>query len=282
VLPRELQLILSKACRLDVVAFKPGNVSLWSSGHGMQAADFLTSAKVAVPPMCDPQLALGERIETAVAATMAAVGCNTNLGIVLLLAPLAVARAMPPNASLRARLATILSTTSVHDSECCYRAISCANPAGLGAVSVADVNSKPTLNLRDAMGLAADYDSIAQQYINDFELVFNIGVPLLRYYRTRWRSLAWATTACYVSILASIADSHVARKFGLAAAHDVCARSQTVATATKACENPRRLVAPLSALDRELKLNGINPGTTADLTVASVAALLLEERCEPI
>ena len=82
---------LLKACRLDVVAFKPGNVSLCSPGHGMQAADFLASARIAVPWLCAEQLGVGQRMQLAMLATMAAVGCNTNLGIVLLLAPLAAA-----------------------------------------------------------------------------------------------------------------------------------------------------------------------------------------------
>ena len=51
-----------------------------------------------------------------------------------------------------------------------------------------------------------------------------------------------------------------------------------MASALKACENPRTLMAELKAFDHELKTRGVNPGTTADLTVATVAVLLLQQR----
>ncbi|MGE3771807.1 MAG: triphosphoribosyl-dephospho-CoA synthase, partial [Gammaproteobacteria bacterium] len=79
------------ACRYDVLAAKPGNVSVDSPGHGMQARDFLLSARASAPPLCAGARGVGEAVREAIAATWAAVGCNTNLGIVLLAAPLAQA-----------------------------------------------------------------------------------------------------------------------------------------------------------------------------------------------
>ena len=77
------------ACLLDVLALKPGNVGVHGAGHGMQAVDFLRSARAAAPAIAAEQASVGERIHAAIAATRAAVGVNTNLGIVLLAAPLA-------------------------------------------------------------------------------------------------------------------------------------------------------------------------------------------------
>lgn len=270
--------VLAKACRLDVVAFKPGNVSLWASGHAMHADDFLLSARVAAPALTAPGASVGARIEQAVGATRAAVGCNTNLGIVLLLAPLAAAACADHPRSLRARLATVLATLTQNDAAACYRAIRCAQPAGLGQVAEADVNDEPALDLRAAMRLAADRDRIAHEYVSDYSAVFSCGLRGLAADRQRWHSLAWATTACYLRLLAGAPDSHIVRKWGTAVATAVSARAQAVESVVKACENPRAVAPLLWAFDDELKSRGVNPGTSADLTVASVAVLLLLER----
>ena len=84
-----------QACWLDVAVRKPGNVSLASAGHRMQADMFLASAQAAVGPLFASGARVGERIEGAMAATWAAVGCNTNLGILLLAAPVAAASERP-------------------------------------------------------------------------------------------------------------------------------------------------------------------------------------------
>jgi triphosphoribosyl-dephospho-CoA synthase len=268
--------VLLKACRLDVVARKPGNVGLGAPGHDMVADDFLLSARVAVPALCEPGRAVGARIERAIAATWAAVGCNTNLGIVLLLAPLAAAAER--GGPLRGALHTVLHALDRDDAEQAYAAIRQANPAGLGRAAEADVAARPSIDLRTAMGLAAARDSIARQYANDYADVFDFGVVTLRERRAQWRSLAWATTACYLEFMARWPDSHIARKHGERCADGVQRRAAEVATALKACENPRSLAGTLQAFDSELKTRGVNPGTSADLTVASVAGLLLQER----
>ena len=267
---------LAKACRLDVVAFKPGNVSLWAAGHAMTAADFLLSARVAVPALATAGARVGARIEDAMRATVAAVGCNTNLGIVLLLAPLAAAAER--GGPLRPALGAVLAALDRDDAAACFRAIALARPAGLGAVEAGDVHAPATMGLRAAMALAAIRDRIAAAYVDDYAEVFERGLPTLIEYRARWRSLAWATSACFVRLLAAAPDSHVARKWGTTVAEDVWERARAVESTLKACENPRVLVARLRAFDDELKSRGVNPGTSADLSVASVAVLLLRER----
>ena len=77
-----------QACEIELQAFKPGNVSVFSEGHDMTVADFSISAKVSADPISNPDYSLGEKIYFAVKATREAVGCNTNLGIILLCAPL--------------------------------------------------------------------------------------------------------------------------------------------------------------------------------------------------
>ena len=276
---RQVHVALAKACRMDVVAFKPGNVSLWSAGHGMAATDFLRSAAVAVPCLATSEAGVGARIESAVTATMAAVGCNTNLGIVLLLAPLALAAQTPSRAGeLRASVARVLRALDSDDAAACFRAICAAQPAGLGEVADGDVRHTPSMTLLEAMRLASVRDRIAQAYVNDYAEIFELGVPLLAAARQRWRSLAWATSACYLHLLAHAPDTHIERKWGKTLATAVSARARAVASALEACENPRNAVAQLRAFDDELKSRGVNPGTSADLTVACVAVLLLQSR----
>lgn len=265
------------ACRFDVLACKPGNVSIVAAGHAMSARDFLTSAAVVSPLLANATLSLGAGIRNAVEATVRAVGCNTNLGIVLLAAPLAhAALRSAATPELRSRVAHVLAGSDLDDSRETYAAIRLASPAGLGQAAAQDVHAAPTVPLQQVMALAAARDRIAYQYAHDFADVFGLGVTSLRHYRDRWDSLAWAMVGCYLRFMAEFDDSHIVRKHGAARAETVRARAREVETAFKACENPGACEAMLEDFDRELKRGGVNPGTSADLTVASLLALLLE------
>ncbi len=265
------------ACRYDVLALKPGNVSFDAAGHGMSAADFLRSAAVSVAPATASGRRLGDGILTAVEATYAAVRCNTNLGILLLGVPLAHAGLLVhPGVNLAERVAAILAATTVTDARAVYAAIRVAKPAGLGTAAEQDVAEMPTLPLVDVMRLAADRDSIAAQYACGFAEIFSRGLPLLRRVRDETQSLADAMTACYLDFLSTTPDSHIARKHGIELARAVLGRARAVASQWKACQNPAARTSILQAFDIELKTEGVNPGTSADLTVASLLALLLD------
>ena len=265
------------ACRFDVLSFKPGNVSIRAAGHRMQARDFLTSAKVAARSVAHAEAGLGTAIYQAVAATQAAVGCNTNLGILLLCVPLAHAALRASTATdLAARTRAILATSTCDDAVHAFAAIRLANPAGLGRVAAHDVATAPTLTLTATMRLAAERDSIAAQYANGFDAIFSEGLPLLRRERAERGRLSHAVTACYLHFLSTRPDSLIARKCGTAIAARVAARASLVTSLLEACEDPRRRLSILRAFDSELKDEGVNPGTSADLTVASLLALLLD------
>lgn len=79
------------ACRQELAALKPGNVHVHSPGHGLEVRDFELSADAAAPHIAARGARVGARIRAAVEATWGAVATNTNLGIVLLCAPLAAA-----------------------------------------------------------------------------------------------------------------------------------------------------------------------------------------------
>ena len=279
---RQVESAYRRACRLDVEAYKPGNVSLFAAGHGMRGEDFLESAEVSAPAMGDPRQALGERIFRALTATRSAVDCNTNLGIVLLAAPLVQGLLNEAGSdTLAERVKRVLSGTTRTDAEWVYRAIRLAKPGGLGRADAHDVQGAPDVTLRDAMQAAAERDRIAYLYATDFSDIFQYGAARFSELRERWADDGWAATGLYLEWLTRVPDSHVVRKHGLTAARWVATRAAGVCERLLGSTYPQRLLRELYALDAELKQVGINPGTTADMTVASALALELERLCGP-
>jgi triphosphoribosyl-dephospho-CoA synthase len=258
-----------RACELDVVVRKPGNVSVASPGHRMHAEQFIASAAAAVAPLFEAGVPVGERIERAVAATWAAVGCNTNLGIVLLMAPLAAAvehpGALGSAAALRRALDAVLARLDLADARAAYRAITMANPGGLGHAPHEDVRIVPQIGLRAAMALAAPRDLIARQYTNGFADVFDA-------LRSDVESGFVPAQACetdvqrvYLGWLSRHLDSHIVRKHGEAVAHIVMSAAQVWFS-----HPAPGTAAAFAEWDESLKAGGINPGTSADLTVATL------------
>jgi triphosphoribosyl-dephospho-CoA synthase len=264
------------ACLAELAAVKPGNVHVFAGGHDMTTADFEVSANVSASAMGAPTLSVGARVFEAIRRTRETVGCNTNLGIVLLCAPLAQAALSSTDGSLRERLKAILQRLDVADAERAFAAIRLAEPAGLGAAPEHDVRASPTVSLAVAMAAAADRDRIAAQYASGFGDVFELGLPRLRSGLERWRTERWATTSTYLAFLAGLPDSHVARKYGTEQAQAVRSMAQSYAKRLDESDDPEPLAADLLTFDRELKAAGINPGTSADLTVASLFAHRIE------
>ena len=264
------------ACELELRAFKPGNVSIHSEGHDMTVEDFRRSARVSAPYLTDVSLGLGERIYRAILATRQAVGCNTNLGIVLLAAPLLGAFLGPKPIPLRKAVENLLLGTSVEDAEWVYQAIRCANPAGLGEATEEDVSTAPRVTLRQAMQLAAHRDSVARQYSNSFADVFQTAVPLYDSRLSQGADEEWAVVAVYVRLLTLLPDSHIERKWGETCAKQITARMGEVASRLDQAGTADMKLDVLREADREFKSIGINPGTTADLTVATILAAKLQ------
>jgi len=283
-----------RACELDVAVRKPGNVSRWSAGHGMEAALFSASARASVGPLFRPGAAVGERIEAAVAATWDVAGCNTNLGILLLCAPVARAVELHPEAHdttvLRAAITEALAGLDRADAAAAYRAIAQAHPGGLGTAAAEDVHERPTIDLRAAMALAADRDSIARQYRDGFAELFELGRPA---HAARLldapmdlavgppASVTRAVQRVYLDFLAALPDSHIVRKHGEALAHSVMNAAQhwqARARAGAALDADPDFI----AWDLELKAGRLNPGTSADLTVATLFIAGLLDRAAPV
>jgi triphosphoribosyl-dephospho-CoA synthase len=259
------------ACLTELDAPKPGNVHVFADGHRMTAAEFVASAKAAAPPLSAAGARVGERIHGAVAATSETVGSNTNLGIVLLCAPLAAAaeRAIP---DLRTSLNKVLQRLDTKDAELTFRAIVLAAPAGLRRSERHDVFAPATVSLLDAMTEASARDRIARQYATSYSDIFDIGLPCFEAAVRRDADLRWATLATYLEFLSAFPDTHIVRKYGSPTAEGIRQTAAGFRRSLHATENPETLVPDLLTWDAALKADGINPGTSADLTVATLFA----------
>ena len=267
------------ACHAELNALKPGNVHVHSAGHGMEIAHFERAAAAAAPFIADAARSVGARILGAVGASVAATALNTNLGIVLLTAPLAAAADVhdgPPQ--LRSRLAKILDGLDRADADQAFQAIVIANPAGLGKVDAGDVAGPPKMTLREAMALAADRDRIAQAYITVFDDIFTMALPSLQAARGSAESESLAITALHMKFLASFPDSHIARKYGRESAEAVQREAQALAGYWNPAPNGPKAWQKLMDFDASLKASSLNPGTTADFVVATIFADLLNRQ----
>ena len=255
----------------EVNALKPGNVSQFSEGHGMTVDDFVKSAKLTCPILCDPTLSVGERVLEGVKVTMSEVGCNTNLGLLMLFAPLLRAAELGVS-SLQSNLVIVLQGLDTKDAKCLFEAIRHANPGGLGESEKYDVTKKleAGTTIQKAMTEAENRDLIAKQYVTDFSDIFSLGFICIEDFAVRWNSVEWASVACYIRLLAEFPDSHVRRKFSLEVAEQIKIKAVPIAEAFQGKDSPEDATGMLMKFDEELKLQGVNPGTSADLTAASL------------
>jgi triphosphoribosyl-dephospho-CoA synthase len=258
------------ACRAELWALKPGNVHVFADGHRMTMRDFEVSAEVSASCLAAPGARVGTRVRRAVEATATAVGSNTNLGIVLLCAPLAAAAEAGGN--LRRALAALLEDLGRQDAADVFAAIRRANPAGLGRAERFDVADEPAVDLRAAMAAAADRDRIARAYATGFEDLFAVGMPALEAAEAQALDEGWTVSAVYFAFLTRFPDTHIARKYGAARAEAVRAEAQELLHELDLASRPTER---LLAFDAALKRQGLNPGTSADFTVATLFARAL-------
>jgi triphosphoribosyl-dephospho-CoA synthase len=269
-----IALLAQAACLIEASAPKPGNVTPEHAFSDTTYEDFLLSAAAIGPAFLRaPETGVGATILRAVQDTRRLVHVNTNLGIVLLLAPLA--RAASGGAGpLRERLARVLVSLTQTDARDAFAAIRLASPGGLGRADVEDAHGEPTVTLLEAMALAAERDSIAREYVTEFALTFEVVLPALRAARAARHVWLRAALDAYLQTLAAVPDTLIARKEGRAAAEAVSAGARRVL----ASSGGGRAEA-IAAFDAELRSRGNrhNPGTTADLVAAGLFVALAEE-----
>jgi triphosphoribosyl-dephospho-CoA synthase len=312
----DLPTAITLACQWEVVAAKPGNVHRSADFHDLGLMDFLHSgvavsntARRWVPVWCDLDRdappTFGRFIYDAIQATRHFTRSNTNLGICLLLGPLAEAWARtsadkqsnpaptrPTPAQWRARTEALLAKASVEQTRFLYQAIQLAKPGGLGSVPEADVTVgaelRPSDTVAHVMKLAAERDSIAAEFVSNYSLTFEQTVPSLSSLLAGGYGLQWAIVGTYLRLLAGTPDTLIARKVGWERSREISTWARQLVDeffplalpdrfdedAIEACE------ASLADFDFALRSDGnrLNPGTTADLIVAGLFVAALNEQ----
>jgi triphosphoribosyl-dephospho-CoA synthase len=266
------------ASLLEVNAYKPGNVTRHQNFQDCSFEDFLISAVAIGPAFREATPApVGLTILRAVKDTHRLVGTNTNLGMTLLLAPLAKAAGRGHPGGLRAAALAVLEALTVDDARLAYEAIRLARPAGLNQVERGDVqDEKIDLTLREAMKLGQDRDTVAREYVTGFELTFELGYPRLRRLWQQGCRFSQAILQTFLTILAQVPDSLIARKNGLAVAEHVSDLAKGVLERGGIFTDRGRR--DLQEFDHTLRdqQHRMNPGTTADLMAAALFVLLTE------
>lgn len=259
------------ACLLEVTARKPGNIHRGADFNDAHYLDFLLSASAIGDALGNGiNQGVGAAVLCAVQATRRVVNTNTNLGMILLLAPLARAN----NADLRSGVRHILEATTIEDAENVYQSIREARPGGLGHAADQDVSDRPTVTLIEAMRLAADRDLIARQYANGFAEVFDLALPVLRAFLSAGRPLETAIIAAQLTLMARCPDTLICRKRGPEIALESSRRATRVLEA--GWPDSPASAELFDAFDEWLRADGHarNPGASADLIAATLFVAL--------
>lgn len=271
----------SLACVLEATACKVGNVHRGADFEDVTFGDFLLSGWGIGPVLDDvAEKGIGETIYRAIETTRTLVGSNTNLGMILLLAPLAHAAKTSPD-DFRKEVGLSLNRLTADDSRWVYRAINLAVPGGMGSSDEHDLSQEAPARLLDAMQLACDRDRIARQYVTEFEDVFDVIVPMLESEVASVGGLEPAIVLTHLRVMAQWPDSLIARKCGIQEAQQSQSRAQKVLDSGAAFTeswNQR-----LSDFDFWLRSAGHrrNPGTSADLVCAGLFVGFLTGRLSP-
>lgn len=279
-LPLTIAQCATLACLLEATAPKVGNVHRGADFADLTFADFVASA-VAIGPAMEAAEAggVGRAVLAAVQATRSLVDTNTNLGMALLLAPLAaVSRS---NALTTQSVGRVLAGLTPPDCRLVFEAICAARPGGLGRVEAMDVRDAPPDSLLVAMRAAADRDLVAQQYADNFRLVLDEIVPALVAGRRRSWSLTDTIVHTHVGLISRCGDSLIARKGGPALSQKAAALARQVLAAGE--PGDEAYFEALADFDFWLRSDGNrrNPGATADLIAAALFAGLRDELLPP-
>ena len=257
-----------QACHWEATAPKPGNVHPQAAFADTCYEDFILSAEAIIPAMdAASSLGVGQTVFQAVTATRSVVASNTNLGLILLLAPLA---AVPRHEALIPGVEQVLDRLPAEDSRLVYAAIRLAQPGGLGSADHQDVQDDAPDDLLDAMREARGRDLIAEQYCQGFSNLFNQVSPWIHEALQDGWSLSDSIVHAHIRCMATHPDSLIARKCGTKLAQESQDRAQAV-LASGAPSTPQYQQA-VQELDQWLRADGHrrNPGTTADMIGAAL------------
>lgn len=258
------------ACQLEVAIPKPGNVHRGADFADTTLYDFLVAGQILGRTLdSNPNAGLGWSVLEAIRATREVTGNNPNLGIVLLLVPLARLAETERAISL-VGMRGLLDRLTMDDTRDVYSAIRLARPGGLGQAGEADVAAEPTLGLVEAMRLASQRDSVAAEYAQAFAATIERNAPRLARLNEQHGRLDRAVIELHVELLAREGDSLIGRKCGQEVSDAARARAGRCLEAMS--DGWAAFEAAIGELDFWLRADGNrrNPGTTADLVAAAL------------
>ena len=297
---------LELAILLEVSANKPGNVNFSVGFHGTRIEHFLASA-VATRPSFEKaaergvavsegrlgvgKVGMGKIIkECAGDISVWQKGGNTLLGTVMLFVPLAVAAGMTRTERnfvfdfgvLRENLRLAVESTTPKDAVHLYEAIDIAKPSGLGEAPDLDVSNPASksrilqdkVSLYEVFKLAAGYDDICSEWVNNYPITFNLAYPYIME-QLKSRDLNTSIIHTFLNILSKHPDTFIARKAGVEKAREISFEAFKMLE-KGGLETPEGKIAILE-FDKRLRESGSrhNPGTTADITAATLALCVL-------
>ncbi len=264
----------SLACLWEVTAPKLGNVHRSADFEDLKFSDFTTSSIAISTAMEKASLVgVGQCVLQAVTTTQALVGTNTNLGTVLLLAPLAASNRELP---LEVAVAEVLQGLTSDDAKMVYEAIRLAKPGGMGQREEMDVAGPAPGNLLEAMEASAEDDLVARQYVTDFALVFDVAEMIAEDVHAE-HTLTDAIIHTQLRLLGRFPDSLIVRKCGRDIGKQAMERAAAIVEIERGC------AAYFSALDdldfwMRSDAHRRNPGTIADLIAAGLFVLFLRQQ----
>lgn len=268
---------------------KPGNVHRTRDFHDMVFEDFLISGVAIGDTIREAathaleinnsisfiEAKLGKYILQAVKETDKWIANNTNLGIIMLLTPIAMSAAISDNLNmLRDNINKLIVNSTVIDAIALYEAISIADAGGMGEREDFDVTSSDStqeliennLNIFDVLQISSSWDRLAMELTEEMPVSFEIGYPTFSKFKKK-SSINSATLITFLTILSEIPDTLISRKYGNEKAKKV---SKLATDVLKFKDDTLEFNKRIHEFDNYLFENNLNPGTTADLTASSI------------
>lgn len=288
------------ATLLEVSAYpKPGNVHRTQDFEDMKYEDFLISSVCIGQPLRNvtektfhyypnliDQINVGEDILGCVEHTNRLVKTNTNLGIALLLIPLAASVATITSDEsinvLPGKLDLILKYSQPDDAIAFVKAIVLSNAGGMDKkTDKYDVNNDNTINdiiqnninLFNLLEMSSKYDKLSYELTHKLPVLTKIGFSTYTDLTNQYTKND-ATLELYLRILSTTPDTLISRKYGEKIAKNVSDKAKSILKDTDIATEERK--DSLIEFDNYLRSNKYNPGTTADFTAASIFISLIQ------
>ena len=287
---KEIAKLAQIASVLEVSGWpKPGNVHRTRNYDDMVFQDFVISGVVIGDTMEEvanqakeiddlSKAELGKFILQAVNETNRWIETNTNLGIMMMCIPIAASAAISNSFDeIQENVGRFMDATTVEDAVNLYDAINVADAGGMGDQEECDVMSEKAKDelrannqtMYDVLKISAGWDRLANELTSKMPVCFEIGYPTFSHL---WETcddvdvINKATVLTFMTILSQIPDTLISRKYGNEIAESVSGKDEEILK----FKDDDSFVEKLLEFDDYLYENKYNPGTTADLTAASI------------